>query len=1363
MAPRDLVIRKRRWLASAVAMLFAMPAMAGDTGESDSRLATYQTPSGDEFFALSIRPKIDPAKLQELAAGPAEVVILVDTSASQAGPFRDETNDTVRGLLKNLDSADRVAIVAVDVKAVAMSDGLVEPHAELAAAAVKKLDRRLPLGTTNLHLALEQAIAMLPGDGREKSIVYIGDAAAHGAIRDEAVLGELIDQCRLNRISIHGIAVGPTTNVGLLAALANQTGGTVLVSGADAKSADELAGLAAGAVSRPPLWVEELELPADMINVLPQRTPPLRTDRDTILLGELSAASDHGSLVMDLGDVGEQSWALHAEESQADFAFLPGLVKRASVDGGLTLPALGSAGLRETARMMAEASDRLTEASALALQGGQVRGAIEVAREALETDPNNAQAASLIELAGDEERLAALLKQDEGEAESIDNVAPPAAEPPAAGGFDAPAVGQEAPSGILDAVQAERNRLSGRARAEVRAALEQARRQLTADPTGVSTSLKSLLQSIEAQSDLDPAVRRELRSQIGSSIRAAQQREVAFAEAQASAQESQAAAAANLRIVDEALQREQRIKQLVEQFNGLMREGRFREADDEVAMKLQDIAPNTVIGNQAEAVANQADTIDRYYRYRSLRERNFIDVLNSIDKLSIPFVDEPPILYPDAEVWQRLSDRRLARYGSIELTGSNETERRIQQALNETTDLRFDGEPLENVVSFIQNRHNIPIILNSKALDEVGVQRDAPVTVNLPGVSLRSGLRILLRELDLTYMVKDEVLQITSKDDADANLITKVYPVGDLVVPVAPIGGGMMGGMGGGMGGMGGMGGGMGGMGGMGGGMGGMGGMGGGMGGMGGGMGGGMFVVPDDIQLDAKTTAPVLSDAAGASVSPLTVTPASGESIEDAWDRYFAEFDPASPSEAALHAARVRETVRRLNGRAAAAAEAGNDSQVKASYEEVVAVISAGLRHGHMEPWMYKGLALALEGSGGSPEDVERALLSAVDFADTPDDLLNIARHLEASGLQATALEQYRNIARLEPQRFEAYVQGLRLARQLKDVNGIQWACEGLLSQAWPAELQELEAEAVLVAQATYQELQSADRMLEADAFERRMQAATLRDCIVRVSWTGDADIDLLVEEPSGTVCSLENRRSAGGGLLVADGTAAGHDSGETHQEVYVCPKGFNGEYRLLVRRVWGEVSAGHVTIEILTDAGRPTQRVIRQQIPLAEKDALVTFDVRSGQRTEPVAAAQLASLNEQQFAMAGAILAQQAQANANPAAQAGGPFFPPIGSGSNSAFNEYWRDLARFGLARQLGLRPGVGFQPVITTLPEGTMMFTRAIISADRRYVRVSPFPFFSAIPEVSTFNFVTGQTGTNGGGGGGVGGGGGLGGFQ
>ena len=98
------------------------------------------------------------------------------------------------------------------------------------------------------------------------------------------------------------------------------------------------------------------------------------------------------------------------------------------------------------------------------------------------------------------------------------------------------------------------------------------------------------------------------------------------------------------------------------------------------------------------------------------------------------------------------------------------------------------------------------------------------MTKTLRSITLRSALRLILKDLELTYVVRDEVLQITTPEDAESQLITKVYPVGDLVVPVMSGGGGMfgLGGMmgGGGMGGMG------------------MGGMGGGMGGMGGGMGG---------------------------------------------------------------------------------------------------------------------------------------------------------------------------------------------------------------------------------------------------------------------------------------------------------------------------------------------------------------------------------------------------------------------------------------------------------------------------------------------------------------------------------------------
>jgi len=71
-------------------------------------------------------------------------------------------------------------------------------------------------------------------------------------------------------------------------------------------------------------------------------------------------------------------------------------------------------------------------------------------------------------------------------------------------------------------------------------------------------------------------------------------------------------------------------------------------------------------------------------------------------------------------------------------------------------------------------------------------------------------------------------------------------------------------------------------------------------------------------------------------------------------------------------------------------------------------------------------------------------------------------------------------------------------------------------------------------------------------------------------------------------------------------------------------------------------------------------------------------------------------------------------------------------------------------------GLRGAVGYMPVIQQLPEGMSMTANAVVSADRRYVRITPTPFFSDIREVVRFNFVSGGQQTDSGGTGGFGGG-------
>ena len=80
-----------------------------------------------------------------------------------------------------------------------------------------------------------------------------------------------------------------------------------------------------------------------------------------------------------------------------------------------------------------------------------------------------------------------------------------------------------------------------------------------------------------------------------------------------------------------------------------------------------------------------------------------------------------------------------------------------------------------------------------------------------------------------------------------------------------------------------------------------------------------------------------------------------------------------------------------------------------------------------------------------------------------------------------------------------------------------------------------------------------------------------------------------------------------------------------------------------------------------------------------------------------------------------------------------------------DQAQRQYQQALAaREQLTRQLqAQRRGVGFAPVITTLPQGTSLGVGAVVSPDRRYVRINATPFFSRIGRVHTFNLKTGET--------------------
>jgi hypothetical protein len=110
---------------------------------------------------------------------------------------------------------------------------------------------------------------------------------------------------------------------------------------------------------------------------------------------------------------------------------------------------------------------------------------------------------------------------------------------------------------------------------------------------------------------------------------------------------------------------------------------------------------------------------------------------------------------------------------------------KIQAALDSETSFEFTELPLTDVVRYLSEKHGIEIQLDTKVMEEASIDIDTPVTRSLKGITLRSALRLMLGPLDLAYVIKDEMLLITTTKAAESEKMVRIYPVGDLIAPDA--------------------------------------------------------------------------------------------------------------------------------------------------------------------------------------------------------------------------------------------------------------------------------------------------------------------------------------------------------------------------------------------------------------------------------------------------------------------------------------------------------------------------------------------------------------------------------------------------
>jgi hypothetical protein len=371
--------------------VFCSICAAGEAAtEPAASLIRYEVPGGETFFALSLKTGALPA------AESRDHAILFDTSASQAGAHRRQALAVLDAFLAALDKSDRVQLFSCDVKVKTLSDDFHPPQSVETKEAVTRLQRIVPLGATALLPALETALAALAGE-RGRSIVYIGDGMSTAQLIQLPGLRDLLARARQARAPIHSFAVGPRTDLQLLGTLAEHTGGVVFVDSLidDTKMTPVQVGkklaVAAGAGT---FYPDKISLSPEADRLLPTPVPPLRADRDTIILGK---GRLNGPVKVTVTAEGRSiEWTVKPAAPQPGNTFLVRLWGLAEQTGGLAVAVAGQELLGAARQEFEDQIQQLVAMGRRAVATRDLKLAEEIARSIRELDPRNVEAETIL-------------------------------------------------------------------------------------------------------------------------------------------------------------------------------------------------------------------------------------------------------------------------------------------------------------------------------------------------------------------------------------------------------------------------------------------------------------------------------------------------------------------------------------------------------------------------------------------------------------------------------------------------------------------------------------------------------------------------------------------------------------------------------------------------------------------------------------------------------------------------------------------------------------------------------------------------------------------------------------------------------
>ena len=792
-------------------------------------LVTYKTQKDETYFALQLQPK-----LQANARMPRDILLLVDSSASQAAAPLEISRKVAALFADNLQADDRLSIMTISNDSKQISRGFRKK--EDAIASVKELAKEYASGGTNLKKGISDAVSSFESiAGRQRVLVFMGDGMSIAGPIDGADRAGLCKEMIGKEVAFFPVPIGSRMDPANLHGLASGTGG-ICMRMLPGDWVEDLHKRLQSAIEVPVLYSATLQLPKEVSEVYPSKLPPLRSDTPTLVVGKIEAGKtlEYKLEGKQLGKEVSLSVSEAIPVSEPENYFLLQVVQQWK--NVKDTPALIQAdrALAFAAEQNQVAVSDLKDKAQWALREDKFDAASRLFNQALEIDPQDGEAkngSKMVQKLRDGkltlEQIRKEVQPTKGEtivrigAQGKKIRVPVAQVPVEKDAPEKPVLPVPAPNGpvaginegdILKETAARRAVADQQATQTVDEIIRNANRLVTRDPDGAYEMLKRILDTTQTNPDLSPKGQSNLVGRIERALQGVKREGRRVKSDQDERLQLLANADARSAQTKMVVNQQERISERMRVYHNLMNQARELEASKQANTIRQDMVnlglPVPQAVNAAYTVGQRGFYLREMRDLQRLRDDKWLATLYEVERSHVPFPDEPEIVFPDASYyarrkeykdWSDFSEKRKAKYGTSTFGDDAPLPRTIEIKNTLLKQVRWpglkDGDfKLSEVLEQLSRVYNLEFDINEKAFAADGVmdvnsQIVASADKPLPPVngSISTVLKKILGRIPAgstaTFLIRRESIEITTGAAAIAEKVVRIYPVADLVYP----------------------------------------------------------------------------------------------------------------------------------------------------------------------------------------------------------------------------------------------------------------------------------------------------------------------------------------------------------------------------------------------------------------------------------------------------------------------------------------------------------------------------------------------------------------------------------------------------